>query len=308
MSIALTNAGHEVVWDRPSMRWEEDYLSTFDSVIVGLSSPTSLSSHRLYGALSVIEKARNVTNVRYLLDAPDPHKVWHGLKAIIDNPESLVKDFYSKRSEFYMAKEKDNLSRIHSVVSDLYENPWEKTIVPALPWFDLSHVTNYIPNLSEKLVEPLCLDSLLLTAMSSTSLYMKSESSFWSYDAYTPWVKKMEKTITNEAKPMTQSKWSNNSETLTNLNKSIGSIISTHKNGDPWWSINLSQSLYVSTPVITDWRHTSYLGSEWSLLAHQVEEMSLGERTRLASAQRDSYVKKISTFDEATQRVLSSVF
>jgi hypothetical protein len=169
-------------------------------------------------------------------------------------------------------------------------------------------VTEYIPNTSLENLNPLCLDSILLTAMSSTGLYMKSESDFWSYDAYTPWVKKVEKTVTNEVRPMTKNKWSSNTETLTNLNKSIGSIISTYKNGDPWWSINLSQSLYVNTPVVTDWRHTNYLGSEWSLLAHQIEELPQSERARVASAQKESYIKVISSFDESIERVLSSVF
>lgn len=308
LSAALTYAGHQVVWGTPSMRWDEDYLSTFDSVVVGLSNPTSVSSHRLYGALSVIEKAKSVTNVRYLLDAPDPSKIWYGLKSVLDNPNNLIKDFYSKRSEYSLAIQQDNFSRLYSVVEDLYNNPWEKTLVPTFPWFNNSYITNYIPNISSYDIKPLCLDSILLTAMSSTSLYMKSESSFWSYDTYTPWVKKVEKTITNEVRPMTKSKWSNNTETLTNLNKSIGSIISTHKNGDPWWSINLAQSLYVNTPVVTDWRHTSYLAPEWSLLAHQLEELTQSERARTASAQRDSYIKAISSFDESIEGVLSSVF
>ena len=308
LSAALSYSGHQVVWDTPSIRWDEDYLSTFDSVVVGLSTPTSVSAHRLYGALSVIEKAKNVTNVRYLLDSPDPSKVWYGLKSVIDNPNNLTKDFYSKRSEYSLAIQQDNSSRLHSVIEDLYNNPWEKTLVPAFPWFKASHITDYIPNVSPDNVKPLCLDSLLLTAMSSTSLYMKSDSNFWSYDIQTPWVKKVEKTITNEARPMTKNKWSNNSETLINLNKSIGSIISTHKNGDPWWSVNLSQSLFVSTPVVTDWRHTSYLAPEWSLLAHQLEELTQPERARVASAQRESYIKVISNFDESIQGVLSSVF
>jgi len=308
LSVTLTNAGHDVVWDNPSMRWGEDYLSTFDSVVVGLSSPTSIASHRLYGALSVIERAKNVTNVRYLIDAPNPHKIWHGIKAIIDNPDNLVKDFYSRRSEFSLASTDKNLARLLSVLNNLYNNQWENTIVPAFPWSESSHITQYIPNLSEDTVKLLCLDSILLTAMSSSSIYMKSESTSWSYDSYTPWVKSVEKTIINPAHPMARSKWSNNVEILANLNKSIGCLISTHKNNNPWWSVNLSQSLFVNTPVVTDWRHTNYLGSEWSFLAHQVEEMPLSERTKLAFTQKNSYIKAISNFEDATERVLSSVF
>jgi len=304
---ALSYAGHDITWEHPSISMTEEFLSQFDVVIVGLSSPTSMSAYRLYGALSVIERARKFTNVRYLIDAPEPHKLWAGIRALVNSPEDLIKDFYSKRPEYQQVSESKEFSRLHSVLVDLYENSWERTIVPAFPWSTKTHITEYIPNILEDSIELVCLDSVLLTAIPD-GLYMKSEADYWTVNQETPWTKKLQKTLINNVEPMNDSKWNNNSAVLVKLNKSIGSIITTYKNGDPWWSVNLSQSLFVNTPVVTDWRHTAYLGESWSILAHQIEELSMNERASLAINQREQYVKSIPNFSDSITGVLSAVF
>jgi len=137
---------------------------------------------------------------------------------------------------------------------------------------------------------------------------MKSDSDYWSTNQKTPWVKNLEKTLKNKIHLMSSNKWSTNTSVLTNINKSIGSIISVYKNDEPWWSVNLSQSLYVNTPVVTDWKQTSYLGDSWSLLAHSLEDMSVGERLSIARKQKNDYIKVLPDFNESVERVLSSVF
>jgi hypothetical protein len=307
---ALSYAGHTVTWESPSMFMDEDYLSEFDVVIVGLTPPTSVSSYRLYGALSVIERARRVTNVRYLVDAPEPHKLWASIRALANNPKDLVKDFYQKRPEFEnVVNNSDELDRLHSVLVDLYENQWEKTLVPAFPWSQKTNITSYIPNLSEDSVELLCLDSFLLTAVwGDSSVYMKQESDFWVTNQKTPWVESLEKTLHNRVEPLVMSKKFDNSQVLVRMNKSIGTVISTYKNDDPWWSVNLSQSLFVNTPVVTDWKHTNYLGNSWSILAHQIEEMPFQERSSLASRQKNEYIKVLPNFEDAVSGVLLAIF
>jgi hypothetical protein len=306
---ALSYAGHDVVWVTPSVDMSEEYLSQFDVVLVGLTPPTSLSSYRLYGALSVIDRARKVSNVKYIVDAPEPYKLWAGIRAIANNPDDLVKSFYSKRSEFDKAVNPANLSRIQSVVSDLYENTWEQTLCPSLPWSRKENIIKHIPNILEDSLDLLCLDSFLLTAVEdSSALYMKSESNYWSTNQKTPWVKGLEKTLKNKIHPMASNKWATNTSILTNINKSIGSVISVYKNEEPWWSVNLSQSLYVNTPVVTDWKQTSYLGESWSMLAHNLEDMSVGERLSIARKQKNDYIKVLPDFNESVERVLSSVF
>jgi hypothetical protein len=306
---SLEYAGHEVVWGTPSLSMTEEYLSGFDAVVVGLTPPTSVSAYRLYGALSVIERAKKVTKVRYLVDAPEPHRLWSGIRAIANNPSDLIKDFYSKRPEYEKVSEPEEFERLYSVIVDLYEGTWEKTIAPAFPWSNESNLTDYIPNLKERSVSLLCLDSVLLTAMpESIASYLKTDSDFWVSNQKTRWVEKIDKTINNRVDPMIETKWTNNSEVLLKMSNAIGSFISTYKNDDPWWSVNLSQSLYVNTPVVSDWRHTSYLGDSWAALAHQIEDMTYQERSTLADTQKDDYIKSIPNFEESVESVLTSVF
>ena len=305
---ALSEAGHEVVWDTPTMRWDEAHLAQYDSVVVGLTAPTSITAHRLYGALSVIDRAKRVTDVKYLIDAPEPHKLWNGIRWTAKNPQDLVKPFYSRRSEFNVASTPEELKRLHSVVVDLYENKWNSTIVPSFPWFSAEYLTNHIPNLQEESVENLCLDLLTFKNLYDTGLYMKSDVSNWSYEIKNPWVSNISKTLVRDVSPLVVSKSSSSSSVLSNLNKSIGTLIPTFKNNEPWWSINLARSLYVNTPVISDWRHTSYLGDSWSVLAHSVEEMATQERVNLAKSQREAYLGVLGTYEDTLSRVSSAVF
>ena len=54
------------------------------------------------------------------------------------------------------------------------------------------------------------------------------------------------------------------------------------------------------TPIATDWKETSTIGSSWSHLASSIEGMMLEERNTLATAQRDAYTKNIPTRRDAT--------
>lgn len=303
---ALIAGGHDVVLDTPSIRWSEEDLSRYDSVIVGLAPPTSISAYRLYGALSVIDVARKVTNVRYLVDAPEPHRLWNGIRAIASNPESLIKDFYSKRPDYLIASEPKQLDRLHSVVVDLFTETWEKTLIPAFPWSNPKHITNYIPMLTDNLVSPLCLDSFIIDNK-STSLYIKNDSNMWSYDSKNKWLDGVAETISGDVQPITVGRKPLVSDSLNRINRSVGTIISTYKNNDPWWSINLPLSLSINTPVITDWRYTSQMGDSWSLLAHQIEELSVNERSRLAAEQTKDYKNFIPNKEEVINSVLESV-
>jgi hypothetical protein len=50
------------------------------------------------------------------------------------------------------------------------------------------------------------------------------------------------------------------------------------------------------------------LGESWSILAHQIEELSMNERASLAINQREQYVKSIPNFSDSITGVLSAVF
>ena len=139
--------------------------------------------------------------------------------------------------------------------------------------------------------------------LKTDAVHIKGETIGWSYDQKTSWVSKISKTLSNSVSPMT----SKDSSALANINKSIGSLISVYKNNEPWWSVNLAQSLYVHTPVVTDWRHSSLLGDSWSVLAQTIEDMSSSERVSLAKAQKESYLESIDSYEEIIYKVSTAV-
>lgn len=303
---ALVESGNEVVWGNPSISMDKEYLSQFDSVFVGLASPLGLTSHRLYGALSVVNETIEIGNLSLFIDSPEPHKVWNGIRGVYKQPMSLVKDFYSKRQEFDLALEKQNFEKIYSAISHLYTGIWPKTIVPGYPWTSPESVVRHIPNLDSHNVSILCPDSALLNPK---QLPNKSDrQKYWCIDdVNTEWSKKIEKNVTYPIYQYRQGRSDKIIDVLTKLESSIGLLVSTYKNNDSWWSPGLAIGLSSQTPIVTDWRLSQFLGEEWTKLPSQVEDMSVVERNLLAIKQKESYLKAIPSWNSFQERVSSLV-
>ena len=74
---ALSSGKHQVDLKPPSVKMTAEEVEEYDVVLVGLSPLTSISSHYMYGALSVLGHAINVGNAFIFVDAPEPHTVFH---------------------------------------------------------------------------------------------------------------------------------------------------------------------------------------------------------------------------------------
>jgi hypothetical protein len=297
---ALIDGGHDVTWIEPSVNMSKDYLDEFDSVVVGLAPPTSTGAHRIYGALSVAQYASELGSLRIMIDAPEPRKLWYGLRTIYNKPEELTKDFYAKRREYSSVLNEDVLDRLHSAVTGLYERPWAKTIYPKFPWMSFPSVSSYIPQTSSSNLVGLSLDSWVLENREFQTESV--ESDYWAVDVYnSSWTKAMEQTISGRTVPTHATKWQSDEIALETIRKSIGCLVSTYYRGDPWWSPALAQAISVSTPVVTDWRLSSYLGAPWSLLASNVEEMTPSQRYALSYQQYDTYVANTLSWKSAVE-------
>lgn len=305
---ALAKNSHNVTWIEPSVSLSRDYISEFDSVLVGLAPPTSTAAHRLYGALSVIDHARHEGTLRLFIDAPEPKKIWAGIRSIYNNPENLVKDFYSKRSEYTKAKSPEVFERIMSAVTYLYTNRWPNTLFPTLPWVSFSSVASYIPATDQKNLVGLSFDHYLYER--TRNLPESTTRDFWVADSYnTTWVKAQEKLVQLPVKPLKASRWEPESKSLERLSNAIGCLATVYKNGDPWWSPSIAQSLALGTPVVSDWLLTSMLGPSWSVLPSSVEELSSPARENLIKSQSDSYLNSLlseNKYVELLTRALSS--
>ena len=302
----LENLGHEVSWEEPRLGMDTSYLNSFDSIVVGMAPLTSVSSRWLYGSLSVLDYATKLNKAVIFVDAPEPQKVWSGIRAIANKPEDLTKPFYSAKKEYVAACEPKTRQRIISLIDRLYGDIWPSTIYPALPWDDRKIMSN-IPNLDTQNTHSFNFDrSLLELDINKTG---PENADFWCVDSpKTKWSKQVSKTLTHEILPIRDNYWQGNRDALSRMDSSIGTLISTYKDSDVWWSVMLSQSLFVGTPVVTDWRKSGVLGEEWRFLASSVEAMSPSERHSLALLQKDSYLASIPTHEEIKNSLESSIF
>lgn len=292
LNKAFNYSHHRVTWIEPSVSMSREYIADFDYVVVGLAPPTSTAAHRIYGSLSVIKHAWEEGNLVLVIDAPEPRRIWTGLKAINNNPDSLLKDFYSKRSEYRKATKPEVFDRINSAVELLVNSEWPTTLFPTLPWMSFSSVSYYIPRTSEESLVGLNFDSSMIGE--DDSLLPEKSPRFWASDYYnSAWTKKQEDLIGLPVVPLRTSRWEGDADAVGRLTESIGCLISTHRSGDPWWSPAIAQAFYAGVPVVTDWTLSSILGNSWRMLPAAVEGLTQGERHELVISQKESYRKAL---------------
>lgn len=292
INTALTELGCDVMWDDPSVKMDKGYLSQFDSILVGVASPTNVISHRIYGALSVINHASELGTLSLFVDTPEPHKLFAGIREVYHSPKSLVKDFYSKKREYNLALEPDNFANIFAGLSKLYTDAWPNTLIPAYPWSQQNNISKYIPNIDNGKLFLISPDAALLELQQYRSAPVNGD--YWCVDNLkTNWSQMTSKSLTMRAENYRSSKWETNGAVLGRLHDSVGALISVYKDGNPWWLPSLSQALYMGVPAVTDWRHTAYMGSQWAMLPSAIESLSPNERLDLARIQKELYLEQL---------------
>lgn len=303
---ALDSAKVNVTWVEPSVSMSRDYLAEFDAVVVGMAPPTSTAAHRIYGSLSVIYHAQQIGNLRLLIDAPEPRRIQVGLNAITKRPEDLIKDFYSKRSEYKKARDKEVFERIYSAVDYLSTSRWPTTYYPKLPWNSFSSISSYIPQTDSKNLLGLCFDKKIFERSVEPSPNNYSE--YWVADSpSSQWTQRQEKLINHRVLPLKKSRWESDSQSMELLKDSIGCLVSVYRKNDPWWSPAIAQALSVGVPVVSDWLLTSMLGPEWEVLPASIEEMSYEERVSLAKNQMISYAEALLPWDDSVKLLYGSL-
>jgi len=306
LSVAFKNLGYEIVWEDPSVNMTKEFLSQFDYVFVGVSSPISTASHRAYGAFSVINTCYDLDNLVLFVDSPEPAKVWSGIRAIYNNPKSFIKPFYSSRREYDKVKNIDIFNNVISGIEKLFINQWPKTFIPGYPWTDKSVFQNYIPNVDTSDIHMVIPDSLPLSA-TKMGIDLVDEG-FWVVDnSSTPWSQKTIELLTREHFPLRPHNWASQSEILDRLSKSIGAIVSVYKDDKSWWLPSISQALYVGVPVVTEWRNTEFLGPEWTYIATNIEEMSSLERSVVAEQQLISYRNALPAWEDVCVSIANAI-
>jgi hypothetical protein len=287
----LDELGHDVVMIDPDINATEDDISQYDSVLVGIAPITSLSANKAYGALNVIDVAASAGKLTLLVDAPQPTQILSSLRAVESVPSNLTKDFYRNRKAYRDACIPDVQSRLLNTVSSLLNDDWPVTIYPALPW-STPNAFNKLPDNIVNSLKGIALDSHLIRDNKTDST--GSHLAQWAA------------TVVNDVVPMRKNKGSTDEQVDEIMSASIGSLISSHRDGT-WWTYRYAQSLSNLTPIATEWRESGTLDDSWSLLASSIEHMSVESRAELATEQRNTYISAINDKKTSARLLASTV-
>jgi hypothetical protein len=286
LNKVLTEVGHDVTWVDPDINFSYEDLDSYDSILVGISPLTSLAANRLYGALSIIDLMWDSPKLKLFIDAPKVNQITFSIKSIHSNPESFTKSFFSYRKDFSLVTSDELLkTRLFGAVEKLMDQDWPDVIYPTLPWSTPGKIKSLLPpNL--KVLSGINLDSYLLQDLESE----ESRRDKWVADTHkTDWAKSTTASLIYPNSPMKWNKGWTDDQVLSQIEKSIGVLISPHKKDGTWWTYRYVQALNTLTPIATEWKESSKLGDAWEALASSIEAMHPENRRILAMAQKDLY-------------------
>jgi hypothetical protein len=297
----LFKAGYDVFVKDPGLEWTLDDLEEYSAVIVGVSPLMSLSAHKAYGALNVIELLWNDPRLHLLIDSPNPAQIRSNLKSVSSNSENLTKPFHSFRQGYQLARTESVSKRLLGTVDRLLNDPWPATMYPSLPWRDASSIADKLPDGASQDLRGISLDAFLI----ATKPREESEEKIlkWVADDYkATWTKKVAKTLSLPVLPMKYSRGEDDVLVGTKIARSIGALITPQRDGT-WWSSRYAQSIDLGVPVATDWKESQRIGSSWSVLPASIEHMDAEARRRLATAQRNEYLQAIGNRETARKNL-----
>jgi hypothetical protein len=299
LNRVLTSVGDEVTWASPSVFMDKEDFNKYDSVLVGISALTSLSSDRAYGALNVINKLWGSEKLVIFVDTPNPSQIEVGLNSYISNPDTLTKSFFSFRKDYSNVVSDQTLKdSVMSGISLLKNEEWGTTIYPKLPWRQQSDIR--LPNNAKSNLHGINLDSLLIkNTQASDDLITK-----WVIDSdKTKWSKSVTATLSLPCTPMKWNKGWDDAMVYENIRKSWGALISPDNKDGTWWNYRYIQALNAGTPIATDWQESGAIGDAWMVLGSNIESMSVERRQIVAMAQKESYLSHIPSEEKAVYQI-----
>lgn len=293
----LAHSGYEPTICDPRVEWTDEELDKYSAVIVGVSPITSLSANKSYGALNVIDQLWDSPRLRLLVDAPNPAQVGASLRSISGTPDNLVKPFYAYRQGYQLATNESVSKRLLSTVDRLLNDTWPETIYPWLPWRSQQTVADELPQGARPALNGINLDSFLIPD-SAPQVDSEKVDKWVADNPSSTWTRKVQKTLALPVLPMKHSKAMGDAEVTSQIARSIGSLISPHRDGT-WWTYRYVQSLVLGVPVATDWRESQMIGQSWCVLAPTIEHLSNEKRRSLATEQLAEYASAIQRRESA---------
>ncbi|WJZ48542.1 hypothetical protein [Actinomycetia phage DSL-LC01] len=292
MTMLLRDAGYGVHIAQPSVMWDEFYLREYDHVMVGVAPPMALSANSIYGALSVISKMQNSDKMTFFIDSPEHWQIFANVKAIMKNPDSLFKPFYSRRAWYFSAMQNPEVRKeVMGGIEFLFEKPWHRTFYPLLPWSDEQTLTAGTPENAR----------INLVGIHVDSVYHAEDNPFhadkidrWLVEnEKSRWTKTLVDSLTKPSTTVKTEKLRTDEQIIAEMSRSLGVIVGPGGDKKFWWSPRYAQALAACTPVVTEWKDSSSIGDAWNHLAAGVEEMSQIDRFEVAVTQKKQYFGSI---------------
>ncbi len=300
VETALDGLGYSVVFSEPDVTWTEKDLVKYEKVFVGVSSPVSLTANCTYGAFSLISVLNKNPKLVVFVDAPEPGKIFAGLRSIQNRPDSLLKPFYSRRRGYrQVADDKKAQDRVYGCVDMLLEQTWPTTLFPTLPWErDPRDVVGIKQCMVDSML-PLSFDSMYLSHTTTASI-TEARKNVWGIDVTsTKWAESMKSATTLPHEQIKNTKTMSDSDVNERISSFFGVLLTSYEDKRAWWSPRFVQALNAGTPIVTDWRRSHSLGVSWSHLAGAVEKMSQIDRYELSVLQQKTYRDSVQSKEEA---------
>lgn len=292
-----------VTQEAPSVLWTKEYLDQYDSIVVGVTPPTSIGANKVYGALHLINLMYDSPKLVLVVDTPQVWQFKSSLNAVAQDVSTIFTPFYSKRREYRLAKSTSISNGIQEAAKKLISLPWPKTIYPQVPWKTSSDVAKFISKKSPDSLIGVNLDSFLLSETSPSQNY----NPLWAVDNQTAlWTRKIEKLLRYPTTPLKRNPKDSDDLVFQRIASSFGLLIVPQDRGvGTWWSYRYIQALNAEVPIVSDWKDTGRLATSWYVLGSSLEEFSDEQRRALANAQRTDYIKSIPTKEESIELVKS---
>jgi len=299
LAEAVKELGHEVVQVEPDAAWTHSDLAGYGKVFAGVMTPTSVSANGIYGTLNLVSLLKDDSRLALFVDAPEPGKIFAGLRSIERKPKQLFKPFYSRRIGYKLAAQDGAVSaRVLDGALHLLHKPWPKTVWPTLPWYsNPAEIVGVRETMRASLVG-LSFDSLHARQPGADALQGKRERA-WGIDVpSTKWALSLSRTLGLPHGEIKNKKYATDTELEERIGSLHGVILAIHDDKRPWWSPLFVKSMRTGTPIVTEWRYSREAGDAWSVLAARVEQMSGLDAYELSARQLRQYLDKIQTRKE----------
>jgi hypothetical protein len=282
----------------PSLSWTRSDLKKYDAVIVGLTPPTSIAANNIYGALHVLDIMYESPKLRVVTDGAQVWQYKNSIESYKRNPGQVLSSMYSNRREYSEAL--GRLSMLESVADKMSNLPMPISYSPMLPWGSVEKLSESLGFIHTDRVVGINLDYLLISREEAQP-HKKTQ---WAVqDIKSDWWQELSHLTKYSGISTSLKNRVNDSYAYGIMKDSIGVAIPPQgRKVGTWWSYGYVQALNANTPVVTKWQDSWDIGSPWSVLAYQIEDMDAYDRQNLASMQYESYMSNIPS--EAETRTL----